>query len=158
MENRQRLMEIAKIFNESIKIEVSNYFKSGENQPDSEKSKITFFNVKGDMIFLDKYCLAGDGDGGNEIMKAINDENPADVASTFIIPDNSSDEMNNFFLHLCSNSYLSYFIKENHNEKTIFRLDADKMLDNKEFQKIILQMFEDIAPEHLEEVEQLLVS
>lgn len=163
MDTRQRFLELRKIFNEVIEAEVRKYFSkcSGEHgqQLDSEKSKITFYNIKGDMIFLDKYELIGDGDGGNEMISQVNGGNSSNEAPTFIIPDDSP-EMCKFLLHLEHPFYEdfddSYFCKESHDDARIYRLDCEDMLENAEFKKVIQQMFEDIAPKRAEEIKHLI--
>lgn len=157
MEKRQKLLGICKIFNDCIETEVRKYF----NQSDAEKSKITFFNIKGDMLFLDKYQLIGDGDGGNEVLQQINTGNTYYETPTFIISGDSL-EMDNFLLHLEHPSgeslCVSYFIKETHEHTNIYRLNSVEMLESEEFKSCIIKMFKDIAPERLKEVEQLLVA
>lgn len=159
MEARQKFLEICKIFNEIIEAEVRKYFQKDTSQSNSEKSKITFYNIKGDMLFLNQYQLIGDGDGGNEVLSNINGGKPFQEAPTFIIPDDPI-ENTEFWLYLkhpnsirdyCS----SYFIKETRNNTRVYRLDDEKMLENEEFKRCILQMFEDIAPERLEEIQKL---
>lgn len=163
MDTRQRFLEFRKIFNEVIEAEVGKYFSKGSGehgqQLDSEKSKITFYNIiKGDMIFCDKYELIGKGDGINEVISNICKLNAFTTGPTFIIPDNSS-EMCNFWLHLDLPVYQStddsYFRKESHDQTLIYRLDCENMLENEEFKSVIMQMFEDIAPERAEEIKRL---
>lgn len=158
MEAWEKFLEICKIFNETIEAEVRKYFKGNDSQSDSEKSKITFYNIKGDMLFLNKYRLVGDGDGGNEVLSNINRGKEFQEAPTFIIPGEPLEEAE-FWLYLehpnsvryCS----SYFIKEIRNNTRVYRLDDEAMLESEDFKKCILQMFEDIAPERLEEIRKL---
>ena len=159
MEAREKFLEICKIFNETIEAEVRKYLKRNDSQSDSEKSKITFYNIKGDMLFLNKYQLLGDGDGGNEVLSNINGRKEFQEAPTFIIPGDTLEETE-FWLYLqhpnSVRSYCSsYFIKETRNNTRIYRLDDEAMLESEDFKKCILQMFEDIAPERLEEIRNL---
>lgn len=158
MEAREKFLEICKIFNETIEAEVRKYFKRNDSQSDSDKSKITFYNIKGDMLFLDKYQLVGDGDGGNEVLSNINGRKEFHDAPTFIIPEEPLEE-SKFWLYLeHPNSvryFGSYFIKETRDNTRIYRLDGEAMLESEDFKKCILQMFEDIAPERLEEIRKL---
>lgn len=163
MDKRQSFLELRKIFNEVIEEEVRKYFstdgKTHDQKADSEKSKVTFYNIKGDMIFLDKYELVGDGDGGNEMIYQINGTNSSDEAPTFIIHDDSP-EICNFWLYLDHPAFEdfddSYFLKESHDGTHIYRFEYENMLESEDFQRIIVQMFEDIAPDRVEEIKRLI--
>ena len=151
MEARQRLLEIRRIFHEAIEKEARYYLSNQE-------SRITFFNIKGRMIFLHKYELIGDGEGGNELVSQIEGRNTFNEAPTFIIKGDCYGATN-FWLYLerpdIEHDDESYFVKERE-QKTIYRLDSETMLESKEFKKVFLKMMEDIAPERLDEVRRLL--
>ncbi len=162
MDKQQRFLELRKIFYEVLVEKAKSFFiddSRAQSQPlNSQKRKITSYNVKGDMLFLDKYTLVGDGDGGNELISQINGC-PSNTGILFIIPDDSS-EMCKFWLCLDHPSFEifddSYFVKESQNNTHLYRLDCEEMLENEEFRHIILQMFKDIAPECVKDIDHLI--
>lgn len=162
MENRQeKYLKLREIFNEVIEAEVRKYLKINKHQlkeTEGSDSKITFFSVKGSIFFLSKYELVGDGDGGNEAVKQAEDINFLNEAPTFIIPDELGKDR--FWLHLerpdIEHEDRSYFFKEAHDKTRLFCLYGEDVISDDEFKKLIMQMMKEIAPERIEEVQQLL--
>lgn len=165
MDKRQKFLRLREIFHEVIEAEVRKHLESdvecSDTTPDSPKSKIYFSNVRGDMFFChDKYILQGDGTS-NDVIRQIYGGNEIHGAPTFAI---RTSQLGNhvFSLYLerpdIRRDDESYFIRDPHDlyiKDTAYRLDREEMLENDEFQKCILEMIGDIAPERLEEVRRL---
>ena len=169
METWQNFLEIRRIFCDVIENEVRNYLNrkavSRDTQLDFPKSKIDFFNVYGDMIFLGyKYELLGDGKGRNSILERV-DGKTHSLASTFLIQ-NLDKERCVFRLFLAIpdsvHTYSSYFEKVLRKSdtpsfgNTVYHLDGEEMLECSEFKKCFLEIIKDLAPERLDEVQSLL--
>lgn len=154
--DRQKLEEVCKIFNEMIEEEVRKFFRKSYSQIPAD-CKITFFSVKGDMLIAGKYVLVGDGEGDNPVLSQLNGRNMYNDAPTFIIKSDKTDGV--FRLHLgrpgesCIET--CYFIKENH-PKVEYALFGEQILESSAFKDNIVKMFEDIAPERLEQIWRLI--
>lgn len=171
MQPQEKLLKLREILTEEIDSEIiSQYYADHPEQTyrgPHPKGIITYIDGSGNISLCDKYeLIANNGSRGIITSCILLFRSNLKGYTLMFYGDDIFESFNHFTLRMDfpkSDRNLCYFSKDNHKlgspygrDENEYLLKNEEMLENPEFKKYFLKLIQDIAPERVSEVQELL--